>query len=189
MKKVSITTLGCKVNQYESAAFKTGFAKCGMAVVTRTAEAAMVVINTCALTASAAAQSRHTNRPALRRNRPSSRDLTAAVNACSLDYLFAVPSRGLTSGSTACKRASRQKAMSRSSTPVHLPASTGFFRDDSVVAIAMWLLRYHAFAGATFFFGDSSASWFAKISPVWSRNSPNSICPLSTWSSVARCAR
>ncbi len=68
MKKVSITTLGCKVNQYESAAFKTGFAKCGMAVVPRTEEADMVVINTCAVTASAGAQSRQTIRQALRRN-------------------------------------------------------------------------------------------------------------------------
>jgi threonylcarbamoyladenosine tRNA methylthiotransferase MtaB len=68
MKKVLITTLGCKVNQYESAAFKAGFEKSGMTVVPRTEEADLVVINTCAVTASAGAQSRQTIRQALRRN-------------------------------------------------------------------------------------------------------------------------
>ncbi len=71
MKKVFITTLGCKVNQFESAAFKTGFEAKGMTVISskdEAEEADLVVINTCAVTAGAGAQSRQTIRQALRHN-------------------------------------------------------------------------------------------------------------------------
>ncbi len=68
MNKVFITTLGCKVNQFESAAFKTGFEQGGVTVVSRNEEADLIVINTCAVTAAAGAQSRQTVRQALRLN-------------------------------------------------------------------------------------------------------------------------
>lgn len=68
MKKVLITTLGCKVNQYESAAFRTGLEEAGMKVVSRGTGADIVVINTCAVTGSAGAQSRQALRRALRNN-------------------------------------------------------------------------------------------------------------------------
>ncbi len=68
MKKVLITTLGCKVNQYESAAFKAGFEDAGLTVVARNGKADIVVINTCAVTGSAGAQSRQAVHQALRKN-------------------------------------------------------------------------------------------------------------------------
>lgn len=68
MKKVLITTLGCKVNQYESAAFKTGFEDAGLTVVGGNGQADIVVINTCAVTGSAGAQSRQAIHRALRKN-------------------------------------------------------------------------------------------------------------------------
>jgi threonylcarbamoyladenosine tRNA methylthiotransferase MtaB len=68
MKKVFITTLGCKVNQFESAAFKAGFKERGMTVVSNDEDADLIVINTCAVTAGAGAQSRQTIRQALRHN-------------------------------------------------------------------------------------------------------------------------
>ncbi len=68
MKKVLITTLGCKVNQYESAAFKTGFEDAGLTVVVGNDQADIVVINTCAVTGSAGAQSRQAIHQALRQN-------------------------------------------------------------------------------------------------------------------------
>lgn len=68
MKRVLITTLGCKVNQYESAAFKTGFEARGMTLVSHNEKADLVVINTCAVTAGAGAQSRQAIRQALRHN-------------------------------------------------------------------------------------------------------------------------
>jgi threonylcarbamoyladenosine tRNA methylthiotransferase MtaB len=68
MKKVFISTLGCKVNQFESAAFKTGFEERGLTVVSQNEEADLIVVNTCAVTAAAGAQSRQTIRQALRHN-------------------------------------------------------------------------------------------------------------------------
>jgi threonylcarbamoyladenosine tRNA methylthiotransferase MtaB len=68
MTKVLITTLGCKVNQFESAAFKTGFEQEGITVVSHNEKADLIVINTCAVTAAAGAQSRQTIRQALRLN-------------------------------------------------------------------------------------------------------------------------
>ncbi len=68
MKKVFIATLGCKVNQFESASFKTGFEQSGMSIVTASKDADVIVVNTCAVTAGAGAQSRQTIRQALRHN-------------------------------------------------------------------------------------------------------------------------
>lgn len=68
MKKVFVSTLGCKVNQYESAAFKAGFEAAGFQIVTRKEPADLVVINSCAVTESAGSQSRQTVRQALRKN-------------------------------------------------------------------------------------------------------------------------
>jgi threonylcarbamoyladenosine tRNA methylthiotransferase MtaB len=63
-----ITTLGCKVNQYESAAFQTGFQEKGLLLVDFSRPADIYVINTCAVTAKAGAQSRQLIRRALRAN-------------------------------------------------------------------------------------------------------------------------
>ncbi len=58
MKKIAITTLGCKVNQFESAAFATGFEARGCQLVPFQADADVYVINTCTVTAKAGQQSR-----------------------------------------------------------------------------------------------------------------------------------
>lgn len=68
MKKIFIATLGCKVNQFESASFKTGFTSHGHKIVSRKEEADLVIINTCAVTSSACAQSRQIIRKSLRKN-------------------------------------------------------------------------------------------------------------------------
>lgn len=67
-KRVAITTLGCKVNQYESASFLSGFTEQGMEIVGPGEPADIFVINTCAVTARAAALSRQTIRRAHRAN-------------------------------------------------------------------------------------------------------------------------
>ncbi len=68
MKKIQITTLGCKVNQYESASFHCGFERAGCVSVGAEETANAVIINTCAVTAKAGAQSRQAIRQALRHN-------------------------------------------------------------------------------------------------------------------------
>jgi threonylcarbamoyladenosine tRNA methylthiotransferase MtaB len=65
---VALTTLGCKVNQYETASFQTGFAEKGLSLVDFSQPADIYVINTCAVTAKAGAQSRQLIRKALRSN-------------------------------------------------------------------------------------------------------------------------
>jgi len=70
IKRVAVITLGCKVNQYESAAFLSGFSgREGVEIVPFSQAADVYVINTCAVTAKAAAQSRQLVRRALKGNR------------------------------------------------------------------------------------------------------------------------
>ncbi len=67
-KRVTLTTLGCKVNQFESAAFLTGLNARGVELVPFSQPAEVYIINTCAVTARAAQQSRQMIRRALRTN-------------------------------------------------------------------------------------------------------------------------
>jgi len=67
-KRVAIATLGCKVNQYETASFQSGFNEEGAELVPFSKQADIYVINTCAVTGKAAAQSRQMIRRALKRN-------------------------------------------------------------------------------------------------------------------------
>lgn len=71
-KKVALTTLGCKVNQFESAAFLSSLAERGVEVVAFGEPAEVYIVNTCAVTARAAQESRQLIRRALRTN-PSAR--------------------------------------------------------------------------------------------------------------------
>ena len=68
MKTVAVATLGCKVNQYESAAFLSCFAENGFALVPVDTPADIYVVNTCAVTAKAEAQSRQLIRRVQRAN-------------------------------------------------------------------------------------------------------------------------
>ena len=68
MKKVFITTLGCKVNQFESASFKAGFQDAGVEIVGKNELADIVIVNSCTVTGSASAQSRQTIRKMARQN-------------------------------------------------------------------------------------------------------------------------
>jgi len=67
-KRVTLTTLGCKVNQFESAAFLTGLNEREVELVPFSQPAEVYIINTCAVTARAAQQSRQMIRRALRTN-------------------------------------------------------------------------------------------------------------------------
>jgi threonylcarbamoyladenosine tRNA methylthiotransferase MtaB len=80
MKTVFITTLGCKVNQFESAAFLTGFLEGNYRLVKNMEDADIIVINSCAVTARAGAQSRQLIRQASRNN-PDSRIIISGCYA------------------------------------------------------------------------------------------------------------
>jgi threonylcarbamoyladenosine tRNA methylthiotransferase MtaB len=68
MKRVAITTLGCKVNQFESAAFASAFEARGCQLVPFQSEADIYVINTCTVTGRAGQQSRQLIRRVLNRH-------------------------------------------------------------------------------------------------------------------------
>ena len=66
--KVALATLGCKVNQYESASFASSFKARGAEVVPFTQKADIYVINTCTVTNHGGAQSRKAIRRAIKKN-------------------------------------------------------------------------------------------------------------------------
>jgi threonylcarbamoyladenosine tRNA methylthiotransferase MtaB len=66
--KFFITTLGCKVNQYESDAIAQHLRGSGCAFVLREEKADLCIINTCAVTQKASMQSRQAVRQAIRSN-------------------------------------------------------------------------------------------------------------------------
>ena len=68
MKKTYITTLGCKVNQFESASIKNSFEDQGYTFTQSMDDADIIVINTCAVTGKASGQSRQLIRKAARLN-------------------------------------------------------------------------------------------------------------------------
>ncbi len=80
MKRVAISTLGCKVNQFESAAFASGFEALGCTLVPFQAEADVYVINTCTVTAKAGQQSRQLIRRVLH-ERPGARVIVTGCYA------------------------------------------------------------------------------------------------------------
>lgn len=66
--KVAITTLGCKVNQYDSATLETRLRDQGCTVVPFASDADVYVVNSCSVTDRADAESRQLIRRARRRN-------------------------------------------------------------------------------------------------------------------------
>ncbi len=79
-RKVKVATLGCKVNQFESASFISGFKEQGCELVSASEEADVLVVNTCAVTARAGQQSRQLIRR-LRRDNPEARLLVTGCYA------------------------------------------------------------------------------------------------------------
>jgi len=68
MKRVAITTLGCKTNQFESAAMTEQFERAGYTVVPFTERADIYVVNSCTVTARTDAETRRLIRRARRLN-------------------------------------------------------------------------------------------------------------------------
>ncbi len=66
--KAAVVTLGCKVNQFESASFESSFRSGEIELVSFSEKADLYIINTCAVTAKAGAQSRQLVRRAMKSN-------------------------------------------------------------------------------------------------------------------------
>ena len=78
MKSFYITTLGCKVNQYESDAIAARLEGLGWKRLSLSAGADLLIINTCTVTGNASTQSRHAIRQLVRENG----DATLIVTGC-----------------------------------------------------------------------------------------------------------
>ena len=98
LKHYQIYTLGCKVNQCESAAIAASLADRGYTEGTDDAGPDLIVINTCAVTARAAMQSRQTIRQAVRRHPEAFIVATGCYAQIDPDALQAVTGVGLVAG-------------------------------------------------------------------------------------------
>jgi threonylcarbamoyladenosine tRNA methylthiotransferase MtaB len=105
-----VATLGCKLNQYDSAAIEADLAAAGMVRTEDPALARVVVVNTCTVTAAADAQSRQT----IRRFRRANPGCTLIVTGCYAqrdpEALRAIPGVGAVVG-LAEQRAIRSLAL------------------------------------------------------------------------------
>ena len=112
-RTVAVLTLGCKVNQFESAALLAGFREQGCEIAATAGQADVVVVNTCAVTARASQQSRQLVRKAAREN-PAARIIVTGcqAEAGAAELRSLIPGRKLTVLGNAAKHLAVQAALS-----------------------------------------------------------------------------
>ncbi len=93
MTTVAIATLGCKVNQCDSAALQEALEQDGCAIVPFSGSADMYIVNTCTVTGSTESQSRQLVRRALRLNEEAQVLVTGCYVQKSTDELCAISNR------------------------------------------------------------------------------------------------
>jgi threonylcarbamoyladenosine tRNA methylthiotransferase MtaB len=91
MKRFLIQTLGCKVNQCESAALAHGLEATGYRPASGEADADVVIINTCTVTGRAAMQSRQAVRQTIRKHPRARIVVTGCYAQTAVDELRAIP--------------------------------------------------------------------------------------------------
>ena len=99
-KRVAITTLGCKTNQFESAAMSESLAAAGYENVPFTQSADVYIINTCTVTAKSDAESRRLIRRAARLNRASQVVVTGCYAQLAAKELADLPNVSLVIGNS-----------------------------------------------------------------------------------------
>lgn len=91
MAKFSILTLGCKVNQCESAAFEDALKGAGIGQADPSERADLCIVNTCAVTGRAAMQSRQTIRAVIRNHPGAKVVVTGCYAEAAADELMRIP--------------------------------------------------------------------------------------------------
>src|SRR4030067_1105899 len=99
MKKVALTTLGCKLNQYETEAIASGLVKRGWQRVEFTQPADLYVIDTCTVTQQADYSSRQAIYQAHRRSPAAKIVVTGCYAQIAREQLQSLPGVGLVLGS------------------------------------------------------------------------------------------
>lgn len=113
-----LQTLGCKVNQYEARALAETFAAQGLVPAAGPAEADLVVLLSCAVTARAEAEGRRLARNLVRQARPGARVVATGCAAAVSPQAFAALGAVPVSDKAALARAPRSAA-----SPAHRPAA------------------------------------------------------------------
>ncbi len=90
-KTIAFATLGCKVNQYETAVFRKASADGALRIVPFQSEADVYVVNTCSVTGKADAESRRLIRQAYRRNPSAEIYVTGCYSTRSADEIRRLP--------------------------------------------------------------------------------------------------
>lgn len=123
-KRVAITTLGCKVNQYESAVLARTFQEHGYRLVKFTEEADVYVINTCTVTHLGDRKSRQLIRRAARTNPDALVVVTGCYAQVSPEKVLAVPGVNLVAGvQERAKLVELVETMEKGSSPVNAVGS------------------------------------------------------------------
>jgi threonylcarbamoyladenosine tRNA methylthiotransferase MtaB len=100
MKRIAITTLGCKINQFESAAMTEALEQNGYSIVPFTESADIYVVNSCTVTAKTDAESRRLIRRASRLNPDARVVVTGCYAQMSADDLLKTPGVNLIFGNS-----------------------------------------------------------------------------------------
>lgn len=100
MKKVAITTLGCKTNQFESAGMSESLQQQGYQTVPFNEQADVYIINTCTVTAKSDAESRKLIRRAARLNPAAQVVVTGCYAQLAADELSRLPNVSLVIGNS-----------------------------------------------------------------------------------------
>ena len=100
MRKAFLSTLGCKVNQFETAAFKSQLEQQGVEVTSDLEAADYIIVNTCTVTAKAGGESRREVRKALKRNDQAVVLVTGCHAQLEHDELARLPNIDLTAQTT-----------------------------------------------------------------------------------------
>ena len=100
MKRVAISTLGCKTNQFESAAMAESLGREGYELVPFDAEADVYIVNTCTVTGRTDSESRRLIRRAVRRNGAARVVVTGCYAQVAADAVQSLPGVSLVVGNT-----------------------------------------------------------------------------------------
>ena len=103
-KTIAITTLGCKINQFESAAMSEALEQDGFSIVPFTEPADFYVINSCTVTAKTDAESRRLIRRAARLNPRARVVVTGCYAQMSAEELLKIPEVSLVLGNSEKRR-------------------------------------------------------------------------------------
>ena len=96
--RIAFTTLGCKINQFETDALQQDLLSRGNTVVPFDAEADVYVINTCSVTAKSDTQSRQLIRSAVRRGKSANVVVTGCYAAMRPEEIKKIPGVGMVIG-------------------------------------------------------------------------------------------